>query len=104
MKKTYPIVDTVKTGQNLKRIMKERGFTVRDIQEFLELGSPQGIYHWFQGRSMPTLDHLYALSELFGMSVDALLIGNRKYEYMPFAGAQYNRVYLYYEKVRKDAV
>ena len=48
MKRTYPIVDMVKTGQNIKRIMQARGLTVKDIQEFLELGTPQGIYHHYQ--------------------------------------------------------
>ena len=52
MKRTYPVVDMVKTGQNIKRIMQARGLTVKDIQEFLALGTPQGIYHWFDGRSI----------------------------------------------------
>ncbi len=47
MKREYPVIDTVRTGQNIKRIMLARGLTVRDIQHFLNLDSPQGIYHWF---------------------------------------------------------
>lgn len=41
MKRVYPLVDMVKTGQNIKRIMRIRGLTVKDIQEFLGLGTPQ---------------------------------------------------------------
>ena len=40
MKRTYPVVDMVKTGQNIKRIMQARGLTVKDIQEFI-IGSLQ---------------------------------------------------------------
>ncbi len=65
MKRDYPAVDIIETGQNIKRIMKEKGLSVKEIQDFLQLGSPQGIYHWFEGRSLPSLDNMYALSELF---------------------------------------
>ena len=99
MKRTYPVVDMVKTGQNIKRIMQTRGHTVKDIQEFLELGTPQGIYHWFAGRSMPTLDNLYALSELFQLPVDALLIGNRKYVCTAYWNPLHRRLFVYYERL-----
>ena len=99
MKRTYPVVDMVKTGQNIKRIMQAKGLTVKDIQEFLELGTPQGVYHWFDGRSMPTLDNLYALSELFRLPVDALLIGNRKYVCTSYWNPISRRLYAYYERL-----
>ena len=98
MKRIYPVVDMKKTGQNIKKIMQKKGLTVKDIQTFLELSAPQGIYHWFDGRSMPTLDNLYALSELFHMPVDMLLIGNRKYVCTVFCDPMSRRLYAYYEK------
>ena len=99
MKRTYPVVDMKKTGQNIKRIMQKKGLTVKDIQTFLELAAPQGIYHWFDGRSMPTLDNLYALSELFHMPVDKLLVGNRKYICTVFWNPMHKRLYAYYTKM-----
>ena len=98
MRRKYPVIDISRTGQNIKRIMRQKGLTVKDIQEFLELGTPQSIYHWFDGRNLPTIDNLYALSELFHLPVDSLLIGNRKFH----CGCQsdmYQRVYLYYERI-----
>ena len=102
MKSKYPIIDTVRTGQNMKRIMQSRGLKVKDIQSFLGLGTPQGIYHWFEGKSMPTLDNLYALSELFCVPVDVLLKGNRKYVFAPFRNEMCNRLYVYNEKIRES--
>ena len=99
MKRKYPVIDTVKTGKRIKHIMKEKGFTVKDIQVYLGLGTSQAIYHWFKGKSMPTLDNLYALSELFRIPVDGLLCGNRRYLYIPFADQEYKRVYTYYENL-----
>lgn len=74
----FPQIDVYKTGQNIKQIMTERGMSVRDIQEYLGLSVPQSIYHWFEGKSLPTVDNLYALSKLFNMPVDMLLCGDKE--------------------------
>lgn len=97
MRRRYPVIDVAKTGQNIKRIMQLKGLTVKDIQEYLELSTPQSIYHWFDGRNLPTIDNLYALSELFHLPVDTMLIGNRKYEDR-CQNDMYQRIRIYYEK------
>lgn len=104
MRKEYPAIDVLKTGQNIKRIMKKKGLTVKDIQGFLHLNSPQGIYHWFVGKSMPTVDNLYALSELFCIPVDMLLIGNRRYVFVPYENSVCQRLYVYHMKLNCMAV
>lgn len=57
--------------------MDRRGFSVKDIQEYLGLASVQSVYHWLNGISMPTIDNLYALSELFQVTVDDMICGNK---------------------------
>ena len=99
MSRDYPTIDTLRTGQNIKKVMKLKGLTVKDIQGFLQLASPQGIYHWFVGKSMPTLDNLYALSELFCVPVDLLLIGNRKYIFIPYGDNRCRRLYAYHMRL-----
>ena len=99
MKRKDTVLDMVKTGQNLKRIMQLKGYTVKDIQEHLKLSTPQAIYHWFDGKSMPTIDNLYALSDLFCISVDTMLIGNRKYKPVLYWDARCGRFYMYYERL-----
>ena len=98
MKRRYPVIDIARTGQNIKRIMKLKGMTVKNIQEFLELSTPQSIYHWFDGRNLPTIDNLYALSELFRLPVDALIVGNRKYE-CRWQIDMYQRMLIYCDKI-----
>lgn len=73
----YPVIDKRETGVNLRRIMDRHKMTVKDLQQFLELGSVQSIYHWLNGISLPTIDNLYALSELFQLPMDDLICGNR---------------------------
>lgn len=99
MKRKYPVIDIYRTGQNIKKIMQLKGLTVKDIQEYLELSTPQSIYHWFDGRNLPTLDNLYALSELFHLPVDILLKGNRRFKCEPGEEAFLYRAITYYEKI-----
>lgn len=98
MYKKYPTIDMYRTGQNIKRIMRLRGLTVRNVQEFLELSTPQSVYHWFDGRNMPTVDNLYALSELFRVPIDEMLKGNRRVEFLLCEDSTYRRILTYCEK------
>ena len=88
----FPIIDKRKTGINIRRIMDMRGLTVKDVQE----------YHWINGISMPTIDNLYALSDLFHVPIDLLVCGNRKpLTLCDNAHNEINeRVYEYYERIK----
>ena len=55
LQKKCPTINSKETGQNIKRIMKARGFNVKDVQEYLKLACPQSIYHWFEGKSVPNI-------------------------------------------------
>ena len=98
MQKNLPKIDMYKTGQNIKRIMLEQGMTVKDIQEYLGLAAPQSIYHWFDGRSLPTVDNLYVLSELYCMPIDMLVRGDRKENFYICERTAYRRLRTYYER------
>lgn len=70
----YPVIDTKKTGENIKRLREEHNISVIDIQQFLGLANPQAIYQWQRGINLPTVDHLCALSHLFGISMNEILV------------------------------
>lgn len=73
----FPIINKRETGVNLRRIMDMRGVTAKDVQQYLGLGCVQSVYRWLDGTNMPTIDNLYALSELFQLPIDAIVCGNR---------------------------
>ena len=75
-----PTIDKVKTGQQIRLQMEKRGVTVNDVKNALSLGCAQSVYHWLNGQSMPTLDNLYALSDLLKVPMDILVCGNRRYD------------------------
>ena len=69
-----PTIDPVLTGENIIRLRKQAGLSVHDLQRIFGFNSPQAIYKWQQGKSLPTVDNLFALSRLFGISMNEMLI------------------------------
>ena len=96
-----PLIDKKKTGINLRRLMDERNLTVKDVQQYLGLGSVQSVYHWLNGISMPNVDNLYALSYLFQVPIDDLICGNRHGIYRDENQAQIRRLIIYYNKINE---
>lgn len=97
----YPTIDMKATGIRIRQLMDERRLTVKDIRQYLNLASVQSIYHWLNGQSMPTIDNLYALSALFGTSMDSMIVGSRKRSVQNLTGAFYIRMYTYYKRFVK---
>lgn len=74
----FPTINLRETGVNLRRIMDRRGITPKDTKEYLNLGSIQTVYNWCNGLNLPTVDNLYALSQLLQVPIDEIVCGNRK--------------------------
>ena len=70
----FPVIDPVATGENIQRLRRERGLSVRDLQTFFGFEEPQAIYKWQRGKSLPTVDNLYALSALLDVSMDDIFV------------------------------
>ena len=91
----YPVIDMKATGIRLRRIIEQKKITAKCIQQYLGLACVQSIYRWLSGRSMPTIDHLYALSELFRMPLDDIVVGNRTYQRLDYNWSFYLRIFAY---------
>ena len=68
-----PVVDLNKTGQNICVLRKRSGVSVRELQELLGFATPQAIYKWQHGISLPTVDNLVALASILDVSVEEIL-------------------------------
>lgn len=73
MNVSIPIINMSRTGENIRTLRLARGLTVRDLQQALGFGTPQAIYKWQQGVTLPTLDNLVILSDILGVSMEAIL-------------------------------
>ena len=60
-----PEYDLKIIGQNLKRLREARNLTVKDVQEYLCLGSVQAVYKYETGKGYPQTDTMFALMELY---------------------------------------
>ncbi|MBR0419856.1 MAG: helix-turn-helix transcriptional regulator [Erysipelotrichaceae bacterium] len=67
-------INMTKTGNNISRLRKEKGITIRQIQETMGFNTPQAIYRWMRGETMPTLDNVFALSELLNVTVEEIVV------------------------------
>ena len=73
--KPFPVIDPVATGQNILRLRKEKGMTVKDLQVWFNFEEPRAIYKWQKGQTLPTIDNLYALSALLDVPMDHIIVG-----------------------------
>ena len=71
-------IDMVKTGQNIIRLRKKAGLSVKDLQGAFGFSSPQAIYKWQHGVTLPTIDNLVVLSALLGVTVDDIIVIDHK--------------------------
>ena len=68
-----PFVNTVATGQNIDRLRIAAGMSVKDMQMVFGFATPQAIYKWIHGTTMPTIDNLVILAALFGVTMDEIV-------------------------------
>lgn len=95
----FPKIDKKKTGVRIRRLMEKAEVTPSGIAGYLSLGCIQTVYRWFEGVNIPTVDNLYALSRLFGVTVDDMLVGVTDGDTSMYGTDGKVRVLVYYKKL-----
>ena len=67
-------INTIATGANIKAMMKARQMTTADIQKACGFGTPQAIFKWFRGDTMPTIDNMVILAAMLGVTLDEIVV------------------------------
>lgn len=103
-KPTYPNIDMQRTGKKLKHMIESAGYTPRVIQEYLHLSCVQPIYRWYKGLILPSVDHLFMLSELLNVHMEDLLVKKNAVSVIYdiercYARAAQKRFMAYYKKI-----
>lgn len=77
-----PIINMVKTGQNILMLRKQQGLTVKNLQDIFGFATPQAIYKWQHGTALPSIDNLLVLAMVFQVKMEDILavdvVGNAK--------------------------
>lgn len=98
------MIDVNKTGEWLRYLCKKKNIAVTEIQEKLQIASNQAIYAWFNGKTLPSLNNLYALSDLMGMTMNDMVVDNEHEHPFLRCGTSYEkRMILYNYKMRQTA-
>lgn len=69
-----PVIDMEETGKNIEALRKKRQLSVKELQEFFGFETPQAIYKWQHGASLPSVDNLVVLAMVFKVKIDDILI------------------------------
>lgn len=70
---SIPVVNMPRTGENIRRLRKQSGMSVKNLQEVFGFATPQAIYKWQQGSSLPSIDNLLVLSNLFDVPMEEII-------------------------------
>ena len=68
-----PVVDLKETGQNITALRKQRGISVRELQRMLGIATPQAIYKWQRGETLPSVENLAALACVLDVPIEGIL-------------------------------
>ena len=74
MKPIYLSIQQQATGNRIRELLRENGYTVKDIQEAMGFENPQAIYKWISGRSLPSIDNFLILSKVLHTSIEDILV------------------------------
>ena len=74
MEPMYLSIQQKETGNQIKKLLMENGYTVKDVQNAMGFENPQAIYKWISGRSLPSLDNFVILSRLLHTTIEDILV------------------------------
>lgn len=69
-----PVIDMQATGRNIESLRRKNHLKVADVQDYFDFNTPQAIYKWEKGRSLPSLDNLVALSKIYDCAIEDILV------------------------------
>ena len=74
MEPMYLSIQPKKTGERIRKLLLEKGYTIREIQGAFGFENPQAIYKWISGKSLPNIDNFIILSRLLHTSIEDILV------------------------------
>lgn len=74
MSGNMPVIDMIRTGQNIRKLRERAGLSVKDLQDIFGFATPQAIYKWQHGAAMPTIDNLVVLAAVFEVQMEEILV------------------------------
>ena len=68
-------VNMEKTGAKIRELRLASGYSVEGLRQAMkELVGVNAIYKWEHGQSLPTVDNMVILADLFGVTIDEIVV------------------------------
>ncbi len=67
-------INMIKTGKNIARLRRMNGLTVKEVQEVMGFNTPQAIFKWQRGETLPSIENLIVLSELYRTTIEEIIV------------------------------
>lgn len=71
---TLPYIDVIATGININDLRMSAGLSVKDVQNVFGFSTPQAVYKWIRGDSIPSIDNLVVLAKVLGVTINDIII------------------------------
>ena len=71
---SIPTINMIKTGERITQLRKESGLSVKQLQEIFGFATPQAIYKWQQGATLPSIDNLVMLAKVFNVHMEDIIV------------------------------
>lgn len=71
---TLPYIDAIETGININDLRMSAGLSVKDVQNVFGFSTPQAVYKWIRGDSIPSIDNLVVLAKVLGVTINDIII------------------------------
>ena len=69
-----PVILTDETARRISTLIENSNYNVSQLQNLFCFESPQAIYNWKEGNSLPALDNLVKLSHFLHTPIDKIIV------------------------------
>lgn len=70
----FPMINLSETGKKIKQFRIEKGMSVKNLAEVMQFETVQAVYNWQEGKTLPSLENIMLLSELFEKSFEDIIV------------------------------
>ena len=75
-----PAIDPEATGTRINELRKAKGYSVPFLKEYFGFATTNAVYKWLRGETLPSLDNMFALSVLFGIPMNDIIVASEVLE------------------------
>ncbi|MGZ7279965.1 helix-turn-helix transcriptional regulator, partial [Streptococcus pyogenes] len=61
-------------------LRKAKGYSVPFLKEYFGFATTNAVYKWLRGETLPSLDNMFALSVLFGIPMNDIIVASEVLE------------------------